>query len=533
MQTRRQFLRRGGEAAAIAVLAPFATVEANAATSRRLLRGGEFSSGVMSGDPTPRGITLWTHVDEVSGAGGVRLEIARDKDFRRLVTTKTIRTSGQNDHTVKARIGGLSADERYYYRFETRGEESPVGRFQTALPADSNRPVKLAFFSCQNFPHGYYNAHELMAREDLDFVVNLGDYIYAEAYHTRADGTGVRDDRIGRQRKGVVREALTLSDYRRKYKLYRSDESLREMHAAFPLISTWDDHEVQNNYAGSEANGGLPKNERYSKKRRSAGFEAFFEHMPHFADTRGRNRLYRATRFGRNVDLIMLDERQYRDNQPCNDEVREPCAEYNNPRTLLGSQQKAFFKQALEQSPTAWRLIGNEVAMMPVKTGQNTFFGYDFWHGYPGERREILEHIKAKGIDDVVFLTGDIHTFAVGDVEITENGEKVATEVVGGSITSTSLGETDLDLGGGNVLKGNDRNPNTPESVSNGLKGLNPWVDYVDFDHHGYVVVEAGPKELKATLRRIETIKKRSTKRLPDVTYTIPRGATSVKGRRS
>ncbi len=531
MPTRRQFLRRTGGAAALAVFAPHSLVEATAAP-RRMLRGGRFSAGVMSGDPTPSGITLWSRVAEASGSGAVRLEVARDKSFRRVVTSKVLTTRAGIDHTVKARISGLESDERYYYRFETRDRQSPVGRFQTALPPDSNRPVKLAFFSCQNYPHGYFNAHELMAREDLDFVVNLGDYIYGESYHSRADGTGVRDDRIGREREGVVREALTLKDYRRKYDLYRSDPGLRAMHAAFPMVSTWDDHEIQDNYAGAAAGGGLPEAQRYSAARRRAAYKAFFEQMPHISSPGARNRLYRAVRFGRHVDLIMLDERQYRADQPCGDAVAPPCAEYEQPRTLLGSPQKAFLKRALETSTATWRLIGNEVAVMPVKTGPNTYFTYDFWHGYPGERREILEHIKAKAIKDVVFLTGDIHTFATGDVEITENGEKVATEIIGGSITSLALGEGDIDLGGGVILKGNDANPNTSPGVIDALKGFNPWVDYAEFDHHGYVVVEAGPKDLKATLRRIDTIKKRSAKRLPDVSYTIPRGVTSLKGLR-
>jgi len=252
--------------------------------------------------------------------------------------------------------------------------------------------------------------------------------------------------------------------------------------------------------------------------------------MPHYAQPRGRNRLYRTLRFGRNVDLIMLDERQYRDDQPCGDAVAPPCPEYNNPRTLLGQGQKAFFKNALERSEATWKLVGNEVAIMPVKTGANTYFTYDFWHGYPGERREILEHIKAKRIRDVVFLTGDIHTFAAGDVQIAEGGESVATEIIGGSVTSLALGEGDIPIGGGTVLKGNDAKPNTAPAIIDALLGFNPWVDYADFDHHGYVVVEAKRTELKATLRRIDTIKKRSTKRLPDVSYTIARGDTSLKG---
>ena len=498
----------------------------------RMLRGGRFSSGVASGDPSPRGITLWTHVDEVSGRGGVRLEVARDRDFRNVVMRKVIQTRASIDHTVKARLSGLRSHERYYYRFETANRESPVGRFQTALPEDSNEPVRLGYFSCQNYPHGYFNAHELLAREDLDFVVNLGDYIYAESYHSRANGNGVRDDKIGRERQAVVREALTLSDYRRKYQLYRTDASLRKMHARFPMVSTWDDHEVQDNYAGAAPDGGLPPEQRYSQARRRAGYKAFFEHMPHYAAPLGTNRNYRTQRFGKNVELIMLDERQYRDNQPCNDAVASPCPELNNPRNFLGGPQKAFFKDTLTKSSAAWKLVGNEVSMMPVKTGPNTYFGFDFWQGYPGERREVLEHIKAGNIQDVVFLTGDIHTFATGDVQIDENGESVATEIIGGSITSLGLGEGDIALGGGTVLKGNDRNPNTSPDVINALIGLNPWVDYADFDHHGYVVVEATPSELKTTLRRVDTIKKRSTRRLPDVSYTLPRGDKTLKGKR-
>src|SRR5829696_8096553 len=329
MLSRRQFLTRSGAVGAAVLFTP-----QEALGARRLLRGGKFSSGVMSGDPTPR-------------------EVARDKDFRNVVMRRTIQTRGSLDHTVKARLGGLRPHERYYYRFETATRHSPVGRFQTALPEDSNEPVRLGFFSCQNYPHGFYNAHELMTREDLDFVVNLGDYIYAEAYHSRADGTGVRDDRIGRQRANVLYESISLDDYRDKYKLYRKDPALRKMHARFPMISTWDDHEAQDNYAGGAPGGGLPPEQRFTEARRRRGYKAFFEHMPHYAEPRGRDRLYRTLRFGRNVDLIMLDERQYRDDQPCADAVAEPCPEYNNPRTLLGQGQKAFFKTALEQSPAA------------------------------------------------------------------------------------------------------------------------------------------------------------------------------------
>ena len=171
---------------------------ANGGSRRPSLRGGRFAEGILSGDPTPKGITLWTRVSDVEGAGTVELEVARDRGFHRVVARELVRTSGRIDHSVKARVGGLRPHEQYFYRFSTRGENSPVGRFRTALPPDSRQPVRFAFFSCQDYTFGYFNAHNLLAEEDIDFVVNLGDYIYAEAYYAPGDAfAGVRTDPIG------------------------------------------------------------------------------------------------------------------------------------------------------------------------------------------------------------------------------------------------------------------------------------------------------------------------------------------------
>ncbi len=196
MPTRRQFLARSGVAAAT-VLAPQEALAAKRRERRPadMLRGGRFSQGVLSGDPAPDAITLLTIVDDAGGAGRVRLEVARDPDFRRVVARSDILTTPAIGHSVKARVTGLAPHRRYWYRFETRDRHSPVGRFQTALPPDSRATVRFGFFSCAAFTDGYYNAYELLAREDLDFVVSLGDYIYAETYRTVADGSAVRETR--------------------------------------------------------------------------------------------------------------------------------------------------------------------------------------------------------------------------------------------------------------------------------------------------------------------------------------------------
>jgi alkaline phosphatase D len=266
VQTRRQFVVRAGTVAASAILSPSALAAGlGSARPAALARGGRFSEGVMSGEPTPSAITLWTRLTDTEGKVSVDLEVATDKSFRHVVAHKRLPTSAAVNHNVKSRITGLQAHEQYYYRFATATKDGPVGRFRTALPADSLQPVRFAFWSCQDYTHGYYNAHEAMAREDLDFVICLGDYIYDETYHTVKDGTGVRDDKVGRAQQvsgqaGVnyVRAAETLDQYRDKYSLYRSDESLRKVQARFPTVMLWDDHEVQDNYAGGAPDGGLP-----------------------------------------------------------------------------------------------------------------------------------------------------------------------------------------------------------------------------------------------------------------------------------
>ena len=519
--SRRNFLAAAGGVAFASAAGRAGTAFAGQPQRKPSLRGGRFAEGIISGDPTPKGITLWTRIADAEGAGTVELEVARDRGFRKVVARELVRTSGRVDHAVKARISGLKPHEQYFYRFSTRGENSPVGRFRTALPPDSRQPVRFAFFSCQEYTFGYFNAHNLLAEEDIDFVVNLGDYIYAEAYYTPGDAfAGVRTDPIG--------FSETLDQYRGKYKLYRTEAPLRRMHANFPVISIWDDHEVQDNYAGAAGpTGGLAPELEYSRARRAAAFRAYFESMPTYPVGRG-NRIYTARRFGRTVDLILLDQRLYRADQPCGDaQVGPPCAELEQPRDFLGDRQMDFVKRRLSSSPGAWKVLANQVMVMPTLYPGGSYIGFDSWQGYPGERRELLEHIRRRKIKDVVFVTGDIHTFVAGDVRVNnEDSVPVATEFVGGSITSPGLGE-----GGGGVLPGaNPLDPQTPESIVDLLRSTNPWAADADFDHHGYGLVTATDDDLKCTFRRIDSVKRRSRTALPDnrFSYRITRGHPSL-----
>jgi alkaline phosphatase D len=253
--------------------------------------------------------------------------------------------------------------------------------------------------------------------------------------------------------------------------------------------------------------------------------------MPAFP---GQTKLYRRLSFGSNVDLIVTDQRTYRDNQPCDDAVVAPCADYDQPRDFLGRPQMNWVKDALASSKARWKIMANEVTIMPTRVLGGANYTYDTWLGYPREREELLTHIRDKQIKDVVFITGDIHTFIAGDVRTGDGatGETVATELVGGSITSQSLGETDLDAGGGTKIKGNDANPATSPALIDALRSINPQVDNADFDHHGFGAVTATPNGLTCEMVRMQTIKKRSTKRLPaaEWTYRVAPGSPSIKG---
>ncbi|MEA2282874.1 MAG: alkaline phosphatase [Solirubrobacteraceae bacterium] len=499
----------------------------------RRFGAAQFPQGVLSGDPTTDGITLVTFLGGVQGFGTVRLEIARDPGFRRLITTQDVPTGPATGFSVKVRATGLEPRTRYWYRFETRHSHSPVGRFQTALPADSHETVRFACFSCANFAHGFYNAYDAMAREDLDFVVSLGDYIYAEARHSLATGGAVRDDLVGSEsmRQGVLREAITLADYRAKYALYRSDPALRRMHAAFPTIAIWDDHELENNYAGRPADGGLGQRYQYSAARRAASYQAFFEAMP--VEPRGRSRIYRSLRHGRAVELAVLDERQYRADQPCGGRRVQACASWGRTRPFLGRRQLDWAVDTVTGSTATWKVIGTQSMTMPVLLAEGRYGGFDSWQGYPVEREELLSRIAGSGTRDVVFMAGDAHIFLAGDVRRQMGaGESVAVEFVAGSISSGGMGEGGVDLGDGHVFAGDDQNPHSTPEVLPVLRGYNPWIQQGDIDHHGYVSVTATPKTFDVEMRRMATVKRPSRIVLPSDGYrwTLHRGETSLGG---
>jgi len=513
---RRRFL--GGAAAgagAMAVatspaLAAFRDFQKPGTDGIPLAKGGSFEQGVAAGQPTTSGITLWTRVEGIDDRSVIRWEVARDKDFKNVVRDGKSIISKKFDFTAKARVPGLKPGDEYFYRFETKNENSPAGRFRTTRPKGSRETVRIGFFSCQEFIAGFYAAHRDLAEQDLDLVVCLGDYIYEQGFAEDVGGQPpVREDTAGDNG-----DAQTLDDYREKYQVYHTDEDLLKVRENFAMMAIWDDHEVEDNYADQRPGGATENRRTEFRKRRADGYRAFFENMPRIRFDNRRDQIYSRLAMG-NADIFFLDERAFRDDQPCNEDdsfFSEECPpeEYNEEgRTLLGRRQLKELKKFLERSEATWKLVANQVMIMSLDSGPRNPLNTDSWDGYGDERREIIDHIEEKGIDNVSFVTGDIHTFFAGNVHRSgrddgnpddnaagfRDGPPRATEFVGGSITSPGVADR----------------PARNECERNGIAGpldaaardANTHLKFSNQAYKGYALVEAKGGELEVTYRAV------------------------------
>ena len=440
---RRTFVKVTGLSAAALVLGvgPFAQ---NAPFQPRF-SGYPFSLGVASGDPLPDGVVLWTRLapDPLNGGGmpdrevPVRWQVASDENFRRVVREGTEFARPELAHSVHADVEGLEPGREYFYRFKIGPEVSPVGRTKTAPEVGASvSEMNFVFASCQQYEHGYYTAYRGMSEEDLDLVVYLGDYIYEYGtYEDLAPG--------GSARPHNGPHTFTLSEYRDRHAVYRSDEDLQAAHAAFPWIVTWDDHEVQDNYAGTFPGPG-PPSEAFVQ-RRAAAYQAYYEHMPlrRSSVPWGPDALlYRRLSYGDLAEFNVLDTRQYRDDQANGDGTKPPSTESDDPeRTLTGVEQERWLLGGIAASEARWNVLAQQVffARIDFQEGDGRQLQMDAWDGYPGSRGRILDFVAQRSVENLVVLTGNVHRNWANELLNDFNdpdSPPVGTEFVGTSITS-------------------------------------------------------------------------------------------------
>ncbi len=435
----RRDLIRAGAWSALLLPSPFSS-SAFAAPS---FTAPPFACGVSSGDPLPTGVVLWTRLmgDPARESAwtrervNVRWEVAEDERMTRIVKRGEAAATPEFAHTVHADVRGLRPSRWYWYRFHAGSETSPVGRTRTA-PAGPVDRLRFAFASCQHFETGYYTAYKHMAAEELDLVVHLGDYIY--------EGPG-RDNGV---RKHTGGEIVSLTDYRNRYALYRSDADLREAHRLFPWIVTWDDHEVDNNYAAD-----IPEDKQTRAEfldRRANAYQAYYEAMPLRRSSMpkgSRMQLYRRLSFGPMADFHVLDTRQYRGDQPCGDGDKPPCPEMFAPGlTMFGDEQERWLLDGLSKSRAKWNVLANQVMMAKIDRdgGEGERYPMDQWSGYEAARTRFMRFLNERKPSNPLVITGDVHSNWVCDLREKfrdANSPIAAVEFTGTSISSGGNGE--------------------------------------------------------------------------------------------
>jgi len=466
---RRRFLKRGMAGLAATSLTATGCAPLGRALSSDASTGERFRHGVASGDPLSDRVILWTRVSPSADEAGqplrTRWAIALDEDFDQVVSQGERDARPERDYTVKIDADGLRPATDYYYRFEVAGESSRVGRTRT-LPTGSADHVRLAFAACANYPAGYFNGYANMAaRDDLDVVLHLGDYLYEYANGEYGDGT-----ELGRVPE-PDRETVALDDYRARHATYKTDADLQAAHARHPWITVWDDHETANNSHSTGAENHTPSSEGDWSVRKLAAIRAYSEWMPIRDLPTG---LFRTFRFGNLLDLVMLDTRIHG-----RDAVSGVDAEVaNDPeRTLLGHDQTAWFLNALDESKQAgstWRVVGQQIIVSPLSF-DGADFNPDAWDGYRANRAEILNHLDANAIENVVFLTGDVHSSWVFEVPSeNETADRAsAIEFVTPAISSPPIG----------------RNPKVLE-MTKGAQERTPHLRYVNVVDQGYAILD-------------------------------------------
>jgi alkaline phosphatase D len=488
---RRSFLQSASKIAGIslglAIAQSMGGFEVNAAPH---FSAYPFTLGVASGDPLSDGVVLWTRLapDPLNGGGmplqsvPVKWEIAKDEHFRNIVQRGTELARPELAHSIHIEVNGLKAYQEYYYRFKCGNELSPVGKTKTLPAPDASvSSLTFAFASCQQFEHGYYTAYKHLAKEELDLVFHLGDYIYEYGPNEYVASTGNVRTHSGP-------EIRTLEDYRNRFAQYRSDEHLKAAHAAFPWIVTWDDHEVENNYANVIPEKGQSVEEFIL--RRAAAYQAYYEHMPlrktslpHGADMT----IYRNFTYGDLASFFVLDTRQYRDDQANGDKSSPQTPESLDPkRTLMGVDQEQWLFNNLDSSKTQWNVLAQQIffAQRNYGTEESPKYSMDGWDGYPAARQRVLDFAKAKDLNNMIVLTGDVHASWAANLH--EDFNDSTSKIIGAEFVGTSI------TSGGN---GADKRADTDK-----ILGLNGHIKFFN-DYRGYVRCRVTPDRWQADYR--------------------------------
>lgn len=437
----------------------------------------DFLHGIASGDPLKDRVILWTRAtpeDEMLAEGTellVDFVVASDPDLKSMVGKGRAKTSSERDYTVKVDVDGLEPGKTYYYQFWNPADESVksvIGRTRT-LPEGALDRARFAVVSCSCYAVGYFNAYaHIAARQDIQAVLHLGDYIYEYGPDTY-NNTDLDRAHL------PTHECLTLEDYRTRHKQYKTDPDLNEAHRQHPFITIWDDHEICNDAWKEGAENHTEGSEGAYKDRQAGGYRAYHEWMPiRDLDPNDDTKIYRSFAYGDLCDLVMLETRAHRDSQ-------NRAQASSTSRKLMTDEQTQWLEDELSSSQArgaTWRLLGQQVMMGQLQIPGVNIPNADQWDGYTAQRERLLSYVDQEGIDNLVILTGDIHSsWAIevakdlGDYDAATSAGTQAVEFVCTSVTSPALEF----LAGG---------------LANLVLSFNSHMKWVNLERRGYVLLD-------------------------------------------
>ncbi|PCC39494.1 hypothetical protein CIK66_08520 [Brachybacterium alimentarium] len=477
-----------------------------------------FTLGIASGDPTSSSVVLWTRlaVDPhvLDGRGGmpnvpveVRWELASDESFRSILRRGTETARPEEAHSLHVELEDLPAGSEFFYRFRAGRHVSPVGRTLTTPPPGDTRSLRMVHLSCSHWEGGWFTAYRRAAEDRPDLVFGLGDYIYE-------GGPGKSDVRTHPHKL-----CTTLEDYRLRYATYKTDPDLQLLHATAPWIVTWDDHEIQDNWAGQYPKDGVPTDAWVARK--IAAEQAYYENMPlrrSSAPNGSSIQLFRRLSWGDLATFHVLDTRQHRDLQACHDGGKTwwftDCEEQLDPsRTMLGDRQEQWLLDGMTESTATWNLIPQSVffARRDNAAGPTSTLSSDGWDGYRPSRDTLVDAFSERQIANPVVLTGDVHVHFANEIKsdfLDPDSRTVGVELVTTSITSGG--------DGGDTVNG--------EEV---VYAENPHIKYIR-GRRGYVLSEYSTDELRVDFKTLPAVTRPDAEIGIDRTYVVPAGEPAL-----
>lgn len=507
--SRRQLLDIAWKLGAVAAL-PMTT---RMAWAQPAFRSYPFALGVASGDPWPTSVVLWTRLAPEPFDGGgmptanveVSWQVASDRAFRTIVRSGTATARPELGHSVHVDADGLLPGREYFYRFRCGSEVSQIGRTKTApAPGASVDRLRFGVCGCGHYESGHFSAYGRLAEEQFDFVFHTGDYIY------EGRGDVNRNPNIVRQHLG--QEIYTLVDYRNRYAQYKADPDLLAAHMSAPFVMAWDDHEVDNDYAGDRDERDTPP--EVFLLRRAAAYQAYYESMPVRAAMlpSGANLLlYRRLQFGNMIDLSVLDTRQYRSKQAgCGDP--KACPELLDVRrTILGDAQEKWLFGTLAEATARWTVIGQQVPTFArdlVSVNAASRYSVDKWDGYAESRNRLFTRLREAKTPNPIVLSGDVHTHWCADLKADFANPSSAT--IGVEFTNSS------------VTSGGDGSE--VQATWDTIRRDNPHITYHS-NKRGYLACTATAATMKADFRVVDRVS------VPDQTARTARSMVVEAGR--